>query len=211
MLGRLAGAAVAVMNGRLHYYEGYGMQQVTFPVRVLQALGCTTLIVTNASGGLNPAFHVGDLMLITDHLFLPGFAGMSPLFGPNDPQLGPRFPDMHNAYDRDLRASASRVAACLGIALQQGVYCMLGGPSFETPAEVRFLRTIGADAVGMSTAAEVIVARHGGMRVLGISMISNVLSTEPEAPPVNHAEVLAAGQEAVRRLIPLITGVLPEM
>jgi purine-nucleoside phosphorylase len=207
VIGSLGGRLVAVMNGRLHHYEGYSLQQVTFPVRVLKALGCNDLIITNAAGGLNPAFHVGDLMLITDHINLPGLAGNSPLFGPNDPALGERFPDLHNAYDRDLRRQAQTVAQRLGFALCEGIYAMLGGPSFETPAEVRMLRALGADAVGMSTAAEVVVARHGGQRVLGISMISNDLSPEPDAEPVNHLEVLAAGAQAVRRLVPLITGI----
>ena len=211
VIGSLGGHNVAVMNGRLHYYEGYTLQQVTFPIRVLKHLGCSTLIVTNAAGGLNPAFAVGDLMLIRDHINLPSLAGNNPLFGPNDSRLGPRFPDLHNAYDRDLRALARRVAEGLGLDLREGVYVMLGGPSFETPAEVRLLRAMGADAVGMSTAAEVIVARHGGMRVLGISMISNVLSTEAEAEPVDHREVLAAGAKTASHLTLLVSGVIQQL
>lgn len=211
LIGRIGNRPVAVMNGRLHLYEGYSLHQVTFPIRVLKELGCTTLIVTNAAGGLNPGFAVGDLMLIRDHINLPGFAGINPLFGPNDPQLGPRFVDMHNAYERGLRHLAQEVAHRLGINLHEGVYVMLGGPSFETPAEVAFLRSIGGDAVGMSTVPEVIVARHGGMQVLGISMISNVLSPDPDAPPVDHREVLAAGQEAVKRLTPLLVGIIERL
>lgn len=211
VIGRLGSRDIALMNGRLHYYEGYSLQQVTFPIRVLKQIGCNTLIITNAAGGLNPAFNVGDLMLITDHINLPGFAGNSPLFGPNNPALGGRFPDMHNAYDRDLRRLATDAANHLGFALREGIYAMLGGPAFETPAEVRFLRSIGADAVGMSTAAEVIVARHGGQRVLGISMISNVLSADPDAPVVNHEEVLAAGTAAIERLAPLIMNVISRL
>jgi purine-nucleoside phosphorylase len=208
VMGRMGSRDIAVMNGRLHYYEGYSLQQTTFPIRVLKQLGCETLIITNAAGGLNPAFAVGDLMLITDHINLPGFAGNSPLYGPNDAALGVRFPDMHNAYDRDLRALATDAAKRMGLTLRSGVYAMLGGPAFETPAEVRFLRAIGADAVGMSTAAEVIIARHGGQRVLGISMISNMLSPDPDAPLVNHEEVLAAGHNAVKQLVPLLTNVI---
>lgn len=210
-IGKLGRSNVAILNGRLHFYEGYTLQQTTFPVRLLRALGCHTLIVTNAAGGLNPALHVGDLMLISDHINLPGLAGHNPLFGPNDPELGPRFPDMHNAYDKDLRRLAGATAKDLGFALSQGVYVMLGGPSFETPAEVRLLLAMGGDAVGMSTAAEVIVARHGGQRVLGISMISNTLSPLPDSPPVNHEEVLAAGALAVKRLVPLITNVIARL
>jgi len=221
VLGLLEGKTVAVLQGRLHAYEGYSPQQTTFPVRVLRALGCRTLIVTNAAGGLNPAFRVGDLMLISDHLNLPGMIGHNPLYGPNDPAMGPRFPDMSGAYDMALRGLAREVAASLGISLQEGVYVMLGGPSYESPAEVRFLRMIGADAVGMSTAAEVVVARHGGMRVLGVSMISNVISMPGHAPAsapahaaaglLGHEEVLAAGAAAAPRLLALLKGVVRRM
>jgi purine-nucleoside phosphorylase len=207
-IGQMGGRWVAVMNGRLHYYEGYTMQQVTFPMRVLKAIGCMDVIITNAAGGLDPAFRIGDLMLISDHINMPGFAGQTPLLGPNDDQLGVRFPDMHDAYSADLRRLARSVAGGLGLSLREGVYVMLCGPAFETPAEVRFLRAAGADAVGMSTVAEVIVARHGGQRVLGLSMISNVLSPAPDAGPTNHEEVLTAGAEAARRMIPLIAGVI---
>jgi purine-nucleoside phosphorylase len=211
VIGDLGRYTVAIMQGRLHFYEGYTLQQVTFPVRVLAALGCSTLIVTNAAGGLNPSFVTGDLMLITDHINLPGLAGHNPLFGPNDPQLGPRFLDMHNAYDAELRRLAQAVAEDQGVRLQQGVYVALGGPSFETPAEVRLLRSLGGDAVGMSTAAEVIVARHSGVRVLGISLISNVLSDAEQAPEVSHEEVLAAGAAAGARLARLIEGILSRL
>ncbi len=211
IVGTLGGQHVAVTSGRLHFYEGYTLQQVTLPVRVLRELGCRTLIVTNAAGGLNPSFRVGDLMLIKDHINLLSLAGHNPLFGPNDPALGERFPDMHNAYDWDLRRLAAQVAADLGFPLQEGVYVMLGGPSFETPAEVAFLRAIGGDAVGMSTAAEVIVARHSGLRVLGISMISNVISPDPRGPEVDHEEVLRAGADAMKRMAPLITGVIKRL
>lgn len=221
VLGTLEGKPVAVMQGRLHAYEGYTPQQITFPVRVLNGLGCRTLIVTNAAGGLNPAFRVSHLMLIADHLNLPGMVGNNPLFGPNDQSLGPRFPDMSGAYDVPLRRLAHEVAESLGFFLHEGVYAMLGGPSYETPAEVRFLRMIGADAVGMSTAAEVVVARHAGMRVLGVSMISNTIpmpghtgaDDTPHAPagPLGHEEVLAAGAAAGPRLLSLVRGVVRRM
>jgi purine-nucleoside phosphorylase len=210
--GRLAGTVVLIMQGRAHYYEGYTMQQVVFPVRVMQVLGVQTLMVTNAAGGLNPAFRAGDLMLIADHINLMGMAGNSPLYGPNDPTLGPRFPDMSQAYDPELRGMTRDVARSEGIPLHEGVYAGLAGPSFETPADIRFLRTIGADAVGMSTVPEVTVARHGGMRVLGVSGISNVAITDPTpSHAASHEEVLAAGQQIVPRLTALLCGVLARL
>ena len=209
VIGLLEGQPVIVMQGRSHYYEGYSMQQVTLPVRVMQLLGVEILIVTNAAGGLAPNMRPGDLMLITDHLNLIGMAGLSPLRGPNDPSLGPRFPDMSEAYDAGLRQLALRVAAEQNIGLHQGVYVCLAGPSFETPADLRFLRKIGADAVGMSTVPEVTVARHGGIRVLGLSGISNVAVIEPgSVPPTTHEEVLQAGQVIVPKLMTVIRGVL---
>jgi len=209
VVGTLEGQPVMVMQGRAHYYEGCSMQQVTLPVRVMQLLGVKVLIVTNAAGGLAPEFRPGDLMLITDHINLIGMAGLSPLRGPNDPTLGPRFPEMTEAYDAGLRELALRVAAERKIKLRQGVYMCLAGPSFETPADLRFLRKIGADAVGMSTVPEVTAARHGGIKVLGISGISNVAMVEPgSAPPPTHEEVLQAGQVIVPKLMALIRGVL---
>jgi len=209
VIGKLEGQLVIVMQGRSHYYEGYSMQQITLPVRVMQLLDVQVLIVTNAAGGLSPDFRPGDLMLITDHINLIGMAGLSPLRGPNDSTLGPRFPDMSEAYDAKLRQLALRVAAEQGLKLHQGVYAGLAGPSFETPADLYFLRKIGADAVGMSTVPEVTVARHGGIRVLGISGISNVMASEPgAAPPTTHEEVLQAGQVIVPRLMALVRGVL---
>jgi purine-nucleoside phosphorylase len=209
VIGQLEGTTLAIMQGRAHYYEGYTMQQVAFPVRVLQALGVSTLIVTNAAGGINPAFRAGDLMLIADHINLIGMTGHSPLRGPNDPTLGPRFPDMSQAYDLELRRIARDVARQAGIPMHEGVYAGLAGPSFETPADIRFLRAIGADAVGMSTVPEVTVARHGGMRVLGISGISNVALVEAvPGQAASHDEVLAAGQHIVPRLSALVCGVL---
>lgn len=210
VFGHLAGKAVAVMQGRSHFYEGYPLEQVTLPVRVIRALGADTLIVTNAAGGLNEAFKAGDLMLITDHISLVGMAGHSPLFGPNDERLGPRFVDMSGAYDKELRKIALEVGRELGLELRQGVYVMVGGPTFETPAEIRFLRLLGADAVGMSTVPEVVVARHGGMQVLGISHISNMAVGHPlEAKKEGlHEEVLEAGEKALPKLLALIKGVL---
>lgn len=204
VIGRLQSCPVMLMRGRAHYYEGYTMQQVTFPVRAMWALGVQYLIVTNAGGGLNPSYRAGDLMLITDHIGLANMVGLNPLRGPNDPEIGPRFPDMSQAYDRELRTLALQAASDLGIPLQQGVYVMLSGPSFETPADLRFLRLIGADAVGMSTVPEVTVAHHAGIRVLAFSGISNAAPLEPGMDKVSHAEVLEAGQGLVAKLGPLI-------
>ncbi len=209
VVGLLEDQPVMVMQGRSHYYEGYSMQQITLPIRVMQLLGIRTLIVTNASGGLSPDFRPGDVMLITDHINLIGMAGLSPLRGPNDTSLGPRFPDMSEAYDKNLRDLALRVAAEQNITLRQGVYVCLAGPSFETPADLRFLRMIGADAVGMSTVPEVTVARHAGIQVLGLAGISNVAVVEPgSAPPTTHEEVLEAGYVLVPKLMAIIRGVL---
>ncbi len=205
--GMLAGRNVAMLQGRAHYYEGYSIDRVAFSVGVLQRLGIKDLIVTNAAGGINPDFLPGDLMLITDHLNLPGMGGANPLRGPNDNRLGPRFPDMSQAYDRDLRELAKRAAAEAGWTLREGVYACVAGPSFETPAELRFLRMIGADAVGMSTVPEVIVARHGGMRVLGISVISNRASVDGSSP-ASHADVLAATGRAVPALLKLLKNLI---
>ena len=206
VIGKLSGQVVIAMRGRTHYYEGYTMQQVTLPVRVMRELGVETLVVTNAAGGINENFRAGDLMLITDHINLVGMAGQTPLRGPNDDSLGPRFPDMTNAYDPALADRARATARTLNVELREGVYAMLTGPSFESPADVRFIRMIGADAVGMSTVPEVIVARHGGMRVLGLSLISNSLAHGHDK--ISHAEVLSAGVAAVPRLSALIKGVL---
>ena len=208
-LGRLSGQPVAVMRGRFHFYEGYSMQQVTFPVRVMRALGCEMLFVTNAAGGLHPAWKAGDLMLISDQIFLPGLAGHHPLRGPNDDRLGPRFPPMVDAYDPELRAIARAVAERQNTLLREGVYLMLSGPTFETGAEMRLATAVGADAVGMSTAPEVVVARHGGMRVLGISLNTNLAL--PDGPAANHEEVLAAGEEAKPRFSALLKGMLAQL
>lgn len=207
VIGKLEGQMVLVQQGRAHYYEGHSMQQVTLPVRVMQRLGLETLIVTNAAGAINPAFRPGDVMLITDHINLMGMAGVSPLRGPNDDSLGVRFPDMSRAYDRELRGLALEAAEEAGLRLHQGVYICLGGPSFETPADLRFLRLIGADAVGMSTVPEVTVARHGGLRVLGLSGISNAANLDGDTL-TTHEEVLAAGREIVPKLTGIVRGVL---
>ncbi|HFC09156.1 MAG TPA: purine-nucleoside phosphorylase [Chloroflexi bacterium] len=207
VLGTLASQPVLILQGRVHYYEGYTMAQVGLPVRVMQRLGVETLIVTNAAGAVNPEFVPGDLMLITDHLNLIGMAGLNPLRGPNLDELGPRFPDMSQAYDRELQALARRVAHEAGILLREGVYASLAGPSFETPADLRFLRGAGVDAVGMSTVPEVIVARHGGTRVLGISGISNKANLDGSTI-TTHEEVLEAGRIIVPKLLTLLRGVL---
>lgn len=208
-LGLLAGQPVAVLRGRVHFYEGYTMQQVTFPVRVLHALGCDTLLVTNAAGGLRADWQVGDIMRIADQIFLPGMAGHHPLRGDNDERLGPRFPAMVGAFDNELVPVAHQVAAQQGLPLREGVYLMLSGPHFESAAELRMLRAWGADAVGMSTAPEIMVARHAGMRVLGLSLITNLAL--PDGPPANHAEVLEAGEVAKPRFARLIAGILEQM
>jgi len=212
VIGYLAGRSVWVMQGRAHYYEGYSMQRITLPVRVMQVMGMHTLFVTNAAGGLNPDFRAGDVMLITDHINLVGMAGLNPLRGPNLEAFGTRFPDMSQAYDAQLQEIARQVARRSSIPLREGIYVSLAGPSFETPAEIRFLRSIGGDAVGMSTAPEVIVARHGGTRVLGLSGISNQAFGQPvPGQQTTHAEVLEAGKLIAPRLIQLIKGVLAEL
>jgi purine-nucleoside phosphorylase len=220
VLGQLAGVPAVVQRGRVHFYEGYSMQEITLPIRVMRELGATTLVITNAAGGLNPLFAAGDIMVIRDHLNLTGMFGFNPLRGPNDPNLGPRFPLMAGAYTPRLRRLADQVAGYLGFELRSGVYAGLAGPTFETPAELRFLRMIGADAVGMSTTSEVTVARHGGMEVLGFSLISNLalpdeIEAEAEAGPAPavevHDEVLEAGQRAAPRLMAIIRGVLRQL
>jgi len=207
VLGELEGSSVMVMQGRAHYYEGYSMAQIGLPVRVMHRLGVETLIVTNAAGAVNPDFNPGELMLITDHLNLMGMAGLNPLHGPNLDEIGPRFPDMGQAYDRDLCELARTVADENNILLREGVYVSLAGPSFETPADLRFLLVAGVDAVGMSTVPEVIVARHGGIRVLGISGISNKANLDGSTI-TSHEEVLEAGNKIGPQLLTLIRGIL---
>ncbi len=206
VIGTLAGRPIAALRGRVHYYEGYSMQEVTLPIRVLRGLGVKTLIVTNAAGGVRIGFEAGDVMLITDHINLVGMAGLNPLRGPNDDTLGPRFPDLTNAYDPALCEIARSVADELKVTLREGIYIMLAGPSYESGADVRLLRIFGADAVGMSTVPEVIVARHGGMRVLGLSLITNALGGHH--PEVSHMGVLAAGEKAMPYLSSLVKGIV---
>jgi purine-nucleoside phosphorylase len=207
VIGDLEGQLVFAMQGRIHFYEGYSMQQVTLPVRVMQRLGIEILIVTNAAGAIHPDFVPGDLMMITDNLNLAGMSGLNPLIGPNLDEFGPRFPDMSQAYDRQLCALARKVSLDKKVLLREGVYAGLSGPSFESPADLRFLRIAGADAVGMSTVSEVIVARHGGTRVLGFSGISNKANLDGNTVTL-HEEVLAAGQMIVPKLDTIIRGVL---
>lgn len=208
--GSLFGAQVLVLQGRVHFYEGSSMAEVTLPVRVMKRLGIETLVLTNAAGAINPAYEPGDVMLITDHIAMVGMAGMNPLRGPNLDEFGPRFPDMSRVYDRALAQLAREEAAAAGIALHEGVYCGLSGPSFETPADLRFLRTIGADAVGMSTVPEAIVARHASMRVLGLSGISNKANLDGSTE-TTHEEVLAAGQVIVPKMQTILQRVLPHL
>lgn len=205
--GTVEGCPVLCMQGRFHYYEGYSMQEVTFPVRVMGQLDIGTLIVTNAAGGIRRTFQAGDLMLIEDHI---NWMFNNPLRGPNVDQWGPRFPDMSQAYDRDLLACAEKVAAENGIAVQRGVYIAVPGPSYETPAEIRAFAKLGADAVGMSTVPEVIVAKHQGMKVLGISCISNMASgILPQ--PLSHEDVIRTSRQVQNRLTSLVRGVLKEL
>jgi purine-nucleoside phosphorylase len=205
--GHLSGKPVILCQGRFHAYEGYSLRQVTFPVRVMASLGVKALIVTNAAGGLNPLFQSGELMLICDHINL---IGDNPLVGENIEAWGPRFPDMSQVYDRGLRAAAADVARRQGLALRQGVYVAVKGPSLETPAETRFLRLIGADAVGMSTVPEVIAAVHGGLRVLGISVISNVNLPEAMAP-ISIEAIIDTVTRTEPHLVELLLGVMQEV
>jgi purine-nucleoside phosphorylase len=210
VIGNLMGIPVLVQQGRSHFYEGYSMAEVTLPVRVMQRLGVKTLLVTNAAGAINPGYEPGDVMLIVDHLSMVGMMGFNPLRGPNLSELGPRFPDMSKAYDREYMELARQAARKHNIALHEGVYAGLSGPSFETPADLRFLRVIGADAVGMSTVPEVIIARHGGTRVLGLSGISNKANLDGNTE-TTHAEVLQAGQVIVPKLRAIVEEVLPQL
>jgi len=207
VIGELEGQTAFVMQGRIHFYEGYSMSQITLPVRVMLRLGLEMMFVTNAAGGVNPDFAPGDVMLISDNLNLVGMMGANPLMGPNIDELGPRFPDMSQAYDRKLMDLARQVASNENLQLHEGVYCALSGPSFEGPADLRFLRGIGADAVGMSTVPEVIVARHGGMRVLGLSGISNKANLDGSTV-TTHEEVMEAGKVIAPKMEKIIRGVL---
>ncbi|MEE3228771.1 MAG: purine-nucleoside phosphorylase [Chloroflexota bacterium] len=210
VVGNLEGRPTLVMQGRAHYYEGYSMAAVGFPVRVMKMLGIDTLFVTNASGGINSEYRAGDVMLISDHINLIGMGGLSPLRGPNISELGPRFPDMMNAYDPELRKIAFEVGSSCGYEVHQGVYAGLAGPNLESPVEYRMLKTIGADAVGMSTVAEVIVARHSGMNVLGISGITNKANLDGTSY-TTLAEVLEVGKVIAPKILRIILGVVRQM
>jgi purine-nucleoside phosphorylase len=210
VIGDLSGVKVIVLQGRTHFYEGYSMGRITLPVRVMQRLGCDKLIVTNAAGAINPGFEPGDLMLINDHLNIIGMGGANPLQGPNLDEFGVRFPDMSQPYDKEFLAMARQVCDEAGMSFQEGVYASIAGPSFETPAELRYLNLIGADAVGMSTVPEVIIARHGGMRILGISGISNKANLDGSTI-TTHEEVLEAGKVLVPKLTTLIRGFLAKL
>jgi purine-nucleoside phosphorylase len=208
LVGLIGDVPVVAMQGRYHSYEGHEAQVTTLPVRVMKLLGAETLLVSNAAGGVNPAYLPGHFMLLSDHIYLPGMAGASPLVGPHDERLGERFPAVAHAYDSGLRVLAHTVASRYeGITLHEGVYTMVAGPSYETSAELRFLRTIGTDAVGMSTVPEVIVARQIGMRVLGISLITNAATGE-ETAEVNHADVLATADAVRTKFAQLMLGVI---
>jgi purine-nucleoside phosphorylase len=207
LCGTLSGKTVVAMQGRFHRYEGYSLQQVTFPVRVLRALGAETLVVSNACGGMNPLWNAGDLMLIADHINL---LGDNPLVGPNDDRLGPRFPDMSDAYDARLRSTARAVALQRGIELREGVYVAVTGPNLETRAEYRFLRTMGADVVGMSTVPEVIVAVHAGMRVLGLSIVTDMCLPD-HLEPATVEKIIAVANGAEPKLTQLVAGVLERL
>ncbi|MEO8199119.1 MAG: purine-nucleoside phosphorylase [Gemmatimonadota bacterium] len=207
LLGRLGGKAVVAMQGRFHRYEGYDLGQVTFPVRVMRALGVKTLVVSNACGGMHPLWEAGDLVLLADHINL---IGENPLTGPNDDTLGPRFPDMSMPYDKDLRVLARTVATELGITLREGVYVAVSGPNLETRAEYRMLRAMGADVVGMSTVPEVIVALHGGMRVIGISIITD--QCLPDAlEPAEIGRIIETAKKAEPALSRLVTKIVERL
>jgi purine-nucleoside phosphorylase len=207
VIGKAAGVPVAAMQGRVHLYEGYSSQEVTFPMRVLGRMGTRAAILTNAAGGINLEFQQGALVIVSDHLNLQGH---NPLVGPNDERLGPRFPDMTTAYWKPFREIAVEEAKKLGITVYQGVYAALLGPSYETPAEIRYLRTIGADLVGMSTVGEVIAARHMGVKCLAISCVTNMAAGILDKP-INHEEVLETGERVKGAFVSLLRGVLPRI
>ncbi len=207
LIGRLSGKPVVAMQGRFHYYEGYSMQQVTFPIRVFKELGIKKLIISNAAGGLNPQFDLGTIMLITDHINL---TGANPLIGTYEKELGPRFPDMINAYTPSLRELAWKVAITEKIRIEKGVYASVAGPNFETPAEYRYLRAIGSDAVGMSTVPEVIVAVQSGLDVLAFSVITDM--GNPDAPePISHQKVIEVANKTDKVLSHLISKIVEVM
>ncbi|SHE42204.1 purine-nucleoside phosphorylase [Clostridium fallax] len=207
VIGTFQGKQVVAMQGRFHFYEGYPMNEVTFPVRVMKLLGVETLIVTNAAGAVNTSYKPGDLMLISDHINL---CGVNPLLGKNLDEFGTRFPDMSNAYDKDLRDRVKEIAKGLNIDLQEGVYCMFSGPTYETPAEVRMARILGGDAAGMSTAPEVVIANHCGMKVIGVSCMTN-MAAGILAQPLNHEEVMETSALVKDKFITLMTNIIKEL
>ncbi|GEB31672.1 MULTISPECIES: purine-nucleoside phosphorylase [Brevibacillus] len=207
VIGKLQGKQVVAMQGRFHFYEGHGLDAVVFPIRVMKLLGVETIIVTNAAGGINEGYDPGDLMLISDHL---NMTFRNPLIGPNDDELGARFPDMSEAYSKELRQLARQVASEQGINLREGVYVGLLGPSYETPAEIRMLRQLGGDAVGMSTVPEVIVARHMKVNVLGISCISNMAAGILEQP-LSHDEVMETTEKVKAQFLALVNGIVAKL
>ena len=207
VFGRLDGKVVMALQGRVHYYEGHPISKIGLPIRVMQRLGIKTLILTNAAGGLNPGFQAGDVMVMRDHIAFMQFGGENPLRGPNLDEFGPRFPDMSQVYDLELADLAVAAAKKAGISVREGVYVWLAGPSFESPAECRFLRAAGADSVGMSTVPEAIVARHGGMRILGLSGITNKIDISGKNA-ATHEEVLEAGVSLAPKMTQIIHGVL---
>ncbi|XP_036365227.1 purine nucleoside phosphorylase [Octopus sinensis] len=212
--GHIGGKYVIVMQGRLHAYEGYSMAKATVPVRVMKLLGVETLIVTNAAGGLNQSYNVGDFMIIKDQINFPGFVGINPLKGPNDERFGPRFPSVSKAYNLEYRKLARQIAEELGYSqyLREGVYCSLGGPTYETVTECLFLRNAGADAVGMSTCPEVIVAAHASMKVFGLSLITNKSVMEYDSEKAaNHEEVLETGKKQACLLLKFISTIITKM
>ena len=207
LLGTLAGRRVVAMQGRVHYYEGYSMQEITLPVRVMKALGAGSLLMSNAVGGMNPQLFPGDITVITDHINL---MGDNPLIGPNDDRLGPRFPDMSEPYDREFMATMERVALAKGISLKRAVYVAVAGPNLETAAEYRFLRTVGADTVGMSSVPECLVAVHAGMKVVGLQVVTDQCFPD-SLQPANVAEIIKVANSAQPRLETLVTGFLAEV
>jgi len=207
VIGKVGDVAVAAMQGRVHFYEGYSPADVVFPMRVFGRLGIRAAILTNAAGGINLGFKQGTLIVMRDHINLQG---SNPLIGPNDERFGPRFPDMTHAYHKDYRVAALEEARRLGIEVSEGVYAALSGPSYETPAEIRYLRTIGADVVGMSTVPEVIAARHSDMRVLGISCVTNAAAGILDQP-LNHREVLETAARVKGEFVALLKAVLPKI
>ncbi|XP_048111317.1 purine nucleoside phosphorylase 4a isoform X1 [Alosa alosa] len=214
VFGELKGKTCVCMQGRFHMYEGHSLCKVTFPIRVFKLLGVETVIVTNAAGSLNDTYHCGDIMVIKDHINFPGLAGLNPLNGPNEEKFGPRFPAMSGIYDKHLRRLAFDICKSMGYAqfVQEGVYCMVGGPNFESIAEARLLHKLGVDAVGMSTAPEVLVAGHCGMRVFGLSLITNkVVKCYDDTEAVNHESVLEVGKMRSETLQTLVTELVGRM